>query len=169
MVAIAHRFDGKPEVAGERDVSVAHARDLTLALAGHRPVGCDIEPVVGRPDVTWQDLLGPDRFALAQFIARESREDLAAAATRVWTASECLKKAGALADAPLILATSTMDGWVVLESGLLAIATFIAPVQAMQEPLAFAILLRSPTTPLVAPQTGDSDFVERSDSCCVNC
>ena len=92
---IQRRPDGKPEVAGKLCVSAAHAMDLTLAVAGPGPVGCDVEPVVSRSQQVWQDLLGMERYKLAQVLAAGRNEELATAATRVWAASECLRKAGA--------------------------------------------------------------------------
>src|SRR5262249_39000677 len=96
-LSIYRRPDGKPVVAVEEavDVSAAHAGEPPSAVPGPPPVGCDIEPVADRPAAVWRDLLGADRFALATVIAAEAREDEAAAATRVWAAAECLKKAGA--------------------------------------------------------------------------
>ena len=47
--------DGKPEVEGVNlKISISHARDLTLLVAGeHEPLGCDIEPVEQRPSKVW--------------------------------------------------------------------------------------------------------------------
>ncbi len=135
------RPDGGPEVAGDRAVSAAHAGELTLAVAGAGPVGCDVEPVVARPPSAWHDLLGPERFALAGVIAKANGEGLEAAATRVWAAGECLKKAGAMVDAPLVLASSGPDGWVKLAAGPLVIVTFVAAVRGAGNPLALAVLV----------------------------
>ncbi|KKM16027.1 hypothetical protein LCGC14_1690030, partial [marine sediment metagenome] len=46
-----------------------------------------------------------------------------------WVAAECLKKAGASLDVPLVLRTATDDGWVLLAAGTLMIATWVAPVR----------------------------------------
>jgi enediyne polyketide synthase len=138
---VRRRPDGKPEVAGGRVVSAAHAGDLVLAVAGQGPLGCDIEPVVARPAAVWRELLGPERFALAGVISLDAREDETAAATRVWAAAECLKKAGALRDAPLVLASCGGDGWVTLAAGGLTIATFVGPVRGAGRPVAVAVLV----------------------------
>jgi len=122
---------------------VAHAGDLTMAVVGPGPIGCDVEPVAPRPATVWRDLLGPERFALAEVIARELGEDQNVTATRVWAASECLKKVGAMVSAPLVLASSFADGWVLLASGLFVIATFVAPVRGAEGKLALAVLIRS--------------------------
>jgi enediyne polyketide synthase len=138
-VAVLHRPDGKPE-APETGVSASHAGDLTLAVAGRGPIGCDLEPVAPRDGGLWRDLLGPERFRLADLIRRQAGEDLDTAATRVWTAIECLKKAGAPAEAPLVLGDVAAEGWIVLRSGRLATATVIARARGVERPLAIGIL-----------------------------
>jgi enediyne polyketide synthase len=138
---VRRRPDGKPEMAG-RSVSASHAGGLTLAVTGQGTVGCDLEPVAARTATVWQDLLGAERFDLAGLIASEAREDFDAAATRVWAAGECLKKAGAMGDAPLVLDASKPDGWVVLLSGHWSIATCVPPVGGFDGavPMAVAVL-----------------------------
>jgi len=150
-VPVWRRPDGKPEVEGERAVSVAHAGELTLAVAGRGPIGCDVEPVVARPASVWRELLGPNRFSLAEVIAREAEEDEATAATRVWTGCECLKKAGASIDSPLVLHSTTKDGWVLLAAGQLVIATFVAPVRGTPEPLGLAVLVGTKSDGTIQP------------------
>ena len=73
--------------------------------------------------------------------AQQSAENFCAAATRVWTAAECLKKAGAPPDAPLVLRRQTPDHWVLLTSGTLSIATWVAPVHDTASKLALAVLI----------------------------
>ena len=51
---IIRRADGKPEACDGRDVSASHCGDLTMAVAGHSPVGCDLELVV---DATTRNLV----------------------------------------------------------------------------------------------------------------
>ena len=69
----------------------------------------------------WRDLLGDD--SLARLIVREAKEDFHAAATRIWCALECVKKAGVGPRTPLTLSAIESDGWVVLGAGGRAIAT----------------------------------------------
>jgi enediyne polyketide synthase len=111
-------------------------------VAGSESVGCDIEAVISRDDTLWQGLLGTDRLSLARVIARESGEEKAAAATRVWAASECLKKAGTMVDAPLVLDSTTADGWVLLSSGPLVTATLVATLRGSQERIVLAVLTK---------------------------
>lgn len=142
-VSILRRVDGKPEAAGGRHVSASHCGDLTLAVAGHGAVGCDVEEVGGRSDLIWRELLGDGRFALAELVARSSHEDEAASRTRAWAASECLKKAGAAFEAPLMYLSSSPDGWALLSSGKFAIATYVTALRESNERLAFAVLVEA--------------------------
>jgi enediyne polyketide synthase len=115
-----------------------------MSIAGAGRVACDAEPVAGRTSAAWQDLLSADRAALARLIVSQSADELDAAATRVWAAGECLKKAGLSGDAPLVFRAATPDGWVVLAAGEAAIATWITPIENEPEPLALAMLVGTP-------------------------
>jgi enediyne polyketide synthase len=150
---LRHRPDGKPEApeAPEADtgqVSVSHAGPLMLAVVRYgrnSRVGCDLEPVAARPEEVWRGLLGPDRFGLAELIARERGESRDAAATRVWAAAESLAKAGVPHGAPLTLESggedSRGDGWLLLRSGALRIGSLLAPVRELAGPAALAVLV----------------------------
>ncbi|MDM8563934.1 polyketide synthase dehydratase domain-containing protein, partial [Candidatus Marithioploca araucensis] len=108
------RQDGKPEVPNSgMNVSAAHAGDLTLAVASSMSIACDLEPVIKRDDQVWTDLLGIHRDLVA-VISKEANEDSDRAATRIWTARECLKKVGALLETPLTLKSHEADGWILL-------------------------------------------------------
>ncbi|HEX8692703.1 MAG TPA: SDR family NAD(P)-dependent oxidoreductase [Longimicrobium sp.] len=140
---VRRRPDGRPEVdASDTAVSAAHAGALTLAVAGAGPLGCDLEPVAPRPALAWRDLLGPARADLAALVAGEAREDADTASTRVWAAAESLKKAGAPPDAPLVLDSIAEDGWMLLRSGALAVATWAGPVRrdGSPAPMVLAVL-----------------------------
>jgi enediyne polyketide synthase len=99
---VERRADGKPEVQAAVSVSAAHMNGLTLAVAGHGRLACDLEAISARTDEVWRDLLGWERWRLAELIAKQTGEDLHTAATRVWTAIECLKKAGVPEDSHLV-------------------------------------------------------------------
>ena len=111
------RPDGKPETDGDRTLTAAHAGDWTIAAAGLGVIACDVEPVASRPDPTWRDMLGPDRWELAGLIARTTGETSAQAATRAWVAGECLTKAGVSSRAPLVLGQPADGRAVVVHSG----------------------------------------------------
>lgn len=138
--SIARRPDGKPELTNGKAVSVAHAGDLTLVVSSSE--GCDVELVESRTPVTWRDLLGVERFTLANLITQQMSEGLDTAATRVWAVSECNKKAGAIVNAPLTLVEATADGVVWLKSGENAIASFAVSVWEFKQPLVFTVLVR---------------------------
>jgi enediyne polyketide synthase len=78
---------------------------------------------------------------MAERISREQSEDLNAAATRVWNALECMKKAGLSAEAPLVLDSTTHDGWVLFRSGALTIATCVVSVRGTAAPLGIGLAL----------------------------
>jgi enediyne polyketide synthase len=137
---IIRRANGKPEACNGRGVSASHSGNLTMAVAGPCPVGCDLELVVNRSPGIWGDMLGVDRFKLAEIITRETQETLDMAATRVWTSVECLKKAGAGMAAPLVFDGAAPNGWIRLASGKLKIASCIVKTESAQEDLAIALL-----------------------------
>jgi enediyne polyketide synthase len=140
---LRHRPDGRPEVAGGPPVSASHAAGLVLAVAGGETdgrIGCDLEAIVERPAETWRDLLGAEGFALAELIAGQPGERPDAAATRVWTAAESLHKAGSPAGAPLLLEAAFDDGWLLLRSGGLRVASFATTVRELGGPCALAVV-----------------------------
>jgi enediyne polyketide synthase len=137
---IIKRADGKPTARDGRNVSASHCGDLTMAVAGNSAVGCDLEVVTTRPSEIWSDMLGVERFKLAEVISRETQETLDVAATRVWTSLECLKKAGAGMNAPLVFASTTPNGWILLASGALKIVSGVVQRNGAKEDLAIAVL-----------------------------
>jgi enediyne polyketide synthase len=141
--SVRHRPDGRPETEAGGEVSIAHAGGLLLSVTRDGRIGCDLEPVSERSPEVWRDLLGEERFRLAELIAEERGETPGAAATRVWSALESLRKAGAPQAAPLTLESGTDDGWLLLRSGGLRIATLLASVRELSGPAAFAVLVES--------------------------
>ncbi|HVE84531.1 MAG TPA: SDR family NAD(P)-dependent oxidoreductase, partial [Myxococcales bacterium] len=139
---VAHRPDGKP-VAPDRGVSAAHSGALTLAVAGPGEVACDLESVESRPPSVWRELLGPERAALAELVSKEQAEALEVTATRVWSAMECMKKAGLPAETPLLFRSAEKDGWVAFTAGRRTIATLRLAIQEAG-PLVAAVLPGAP-------------------------
>ncbi|MDL4777349.1 SDR family NAD(P)-dependent oxidoreductase [Actinomadura xylanilytica] len=136
---IRYRPDGRPEIDGDRLLSASHGAGVTLCAVAGTTVGCDVESATERTAADWAGLLG--RYGdLAALVAKELDEDAAVAGTRVWTAIECLRKAGLPMDAPLALAPRSRSGWAVLASGDLLIATFATSLNGRAEPAVFAIL-----------------------------
>jgi enediyne polyketide synthase len=143
-VVITHRGDGKPGIADEGvAISASHGAVLTLAVAGSGRVACDVEKVSERLTEDWQGLLTAEQFALAELIQRERGEQPSVAATRVWSAVECLRKAGRTLSGAVTLATAAPGvpaGWVLLESGAAKIATFVTSVLDQPDLVIFTIL-----------------------------
>jgi enediyne polyketide synthase len=139
-VVITRRVDGKPEAQAARSVSAAHCGDLTIAVAGPAPVGCDFEQVEDRPPGVWRALLGEARIELAQLIESRTRESGGISATRVWSAGEALKKVGAPITAPLVFVSATPDGCVSLASGKFKVVTFVTQLREREGKFVIAVL-----------------------------
>jgi enediyne polyketide synthase len=77
---------------------------------------------------------------LAQILSEQTKESFAASATRVWTGIECLKKVGAMSDAPLTFEKRETQGWIMLNSGRLKIATYLAAIHGASGPMAVGII-----------------------------
>ncbi|PRH80462.1 erythronolide synthase [Streptomyces solincola] len=146
-VSVRHRPDGRPELDPDRHMSIsaAHGLGVTLSAVSATEVACDIEAVSMRSADEWQGLLG-DHAPVAELVARETGEAPDTAATRVWSAVECLRKAGIMAGAPLTVLPRRKDAWVVLAAGDLRIATFVTALRDALEPAVFAFLTHD--TPL---------------------
>jgi enediyne polyketide synthase len=138
-VEVRYRPDGRPEVDGELSISAAHAAGVTLCVGGAGTLGCDVEAVVERTESAWAGLLGP-HAGLAVQLAKETGEGRDTAGTRVWTAVECLQKAGLPQHSPLTLASARRDGWLVLASGTLRIATLVTSLRDAADPVVAAVL-----------------------------
>ncbi|WP_284574558.1 type I polyketide synthase [Streptomyces sp. 2P-4] len=139
---IRYRPDGRPELADGGSLSAAHGPGLTLCAVSAEggPVGCDCEAVAPRTEAEWRALLGT-HAPIAELLVRERPDEGPdAAATRVWTALECLQKAGLTATAPLTLTARGSDGWAVLASGGLLVATLLTTVRGVDRPVVLALL-----------------------------
>jgi enediyne polyketide synthase len=146
QVAIYTRPDGRPELShgSSRGVSVSHLGRFTVAASSPKTVTCDVEAITGGPESVWRDLLGRERFALAEILAREVGEGLETSATRVWAACECLKKASAMIAAPLIL-SGHQESWVLLSSGQSVIATVAARLRSVSDGFVLGVLVKHAT------------------------
>ncbi len=101
--SIGHDDSGKPHLrlAGSEvadrlagiGVSLSDTRGLSVAVAGPRHLGVDLEPIERRSGDVWRRLLGMEGYALTLRIAGETGESLSAAATRAWTLLEAGYKA----------------------------------------------------------------------------
>ena len=138
-VEVRYRPDGRPEIDGDRTLTAAHGAGLTLAVVGRGPLGGDVEPVVARPADSWRGLLGRHHELVAT-VAAAGAEEPDVAATRVWAAIECLRKAGRSSDAPVLLRSAGPAGWVVFDSGDVRIGSLAATVTGGDAPVVFAVL-----------------------------
>lgn len=140
-VPVHRRPNGKPVVMDRHSpvLSASHHGHLTLATVSPQAVGCDLESVTSRSPLLWQDLLGPERYRLASFIASQASEELHPSAARIWGASECLKKVGAMINAPLTLEATKEDGWILLRAGSFVVATYITSLHDKEEQVVVAI------------------------------
>ncbi|MEV5573143.1 type I polyketide synthase [Spirillospora sp. NPDC052269] len=138
-VAVRYRADGRPETDEIGVLSAAHGAGLTLCVASDTTVSCDVEAVAARSDRDWAGLLGV-RHGLAGVLARDGEEEPDVAATRVWAAAECLRKAGLPDDAPLTAAGRPRAGWAVFASGGSRVATFATTLRDRPGPVVFAVL-----------------------------
>ncbi|MCI0383198.1 type I polyketide synthase [Streptomyces sp. CNQ085] len=142
-VTVRHRPDGRPEIDEGRYLSAAHGPGITLSTVADTEVACDVEAVRMRPAEEWEGLLG-EHAAVAELVAKETGEAPDTAATRVWSAVECLRKAGVMAGAPLTVLPPDKDAWVLLTAGGLRIATFVTALRESLEPVVFAFLTHEP-------------------------
>lgn len=123
---LQHRPDGQPELASGRHVSVSHHGPYTMLLVtGRAPVGVDLEAVQARPTDAWSGMLGEPLFGLAARLASAADESLDRAATRVWSAVECLRKLGVLRVTHLDIGHRN-DEWIRLKHGPIAVDTTCA-------------------------------------------
>lgn len=136
-VAVGHRPDGRPEIP-DAHISLSHGEDcLSLAAVSDAPVACDVTRVERRDSATWFSMLGPTLSSLAVHVQELTKEPLDVAATRVWTALECLRKAGRHDEG---LTVERHDGAVVaLRAGSMTVASFVAELTDDAGTHAFAV------------------------------
>lgn len=136
--AVRHRPDGRPEVDGGT-VSASHTAGLTLVVTGSGVLACDAETVVARTPEDWSGLVGADLLAVRDVVAREVDESPDVAATRVWSALECVRKTGSSTQV-LTLHSVRPGGWVLLSAGAARVATWVTRIEGRTEPVVFAVL-----------------------------
>lgn len=106
--AVVTRADGKPLPTGDQTISLSHIDNLSLAAAsGSRKISCDMMNGAEPPEIA------PDDQNLRKALATQGVVEARVGAV-IWTARECLRKAGASFDSPLSLLEVMPDGVVVL-------------------------------------------------------
>ncbi|MGP4024120.1 SDR family NAD(P)-dependent oxidoreductase [Actinomadura sp. 3N407] len=144
-VRVEHRPDGRTHIASGEPVSASHSRPYTLGVAGEGTVACDVEAVEPRMPEQWRGMLGEPGMKLAELLAAEHGEELSPAATRVWSAAECVRKAGGPTGDPLVLDRAHRTGWTALRSGRLRVAVSVLSVDGAADPIAVAALTEEVT------------------------
>ncbi|RSM56197.1 erythronolide synthase [Amycolatopsis sp. WAC 01376] len=137
-VEVTHRPDGKPEVLGT-GLSASHGAGLTLVVTGAPRLGCDVQQVAERSEQEWANLLGDGLLELGRRLASEGGESAGVAGTRLWSALECLRKAG-MTTSELVVDAVHADGWTTLSAGDVRIATWVTEVAGARERAVFAVL-----------------------------
>jgi enediyne polyketide synthase len=137
-VTVRHRPDGKPEVDGAT-ISASHGGGVSLVVTGSGRLACDVETVAGRTDQDWAGLLGDGLLGVRDLVVAESGEDTDVAGTRVWSALECLQKAG-VTTRTLTVDRVEADGWVVLSAGDAKVATWVTTLSYGPDSVVFAVL-----------------------------
>lgn len=132
-----YRPDGKPDGKVSASWSGLHR----LSLAAESACGCDAESVLPRSQGDWLSLLGVHRYQLAAEVALHAGETTDVAATRIWCALECLKKAGLPYDAPLSLRMTRPQGSVELVSGQMTILSVATGIRDVPDPVMFSFAI----------------------------
>jgi enediyne polyketide synthase len=109
---VTHATDGALVSTVGGSVSASHMDGHVLVAASPGRVAVDCE-VIGAADVP----LRGDEVGVAAELARSGAPDVRAAAYRVWTCREVLRKLGSPRAAPLVVAISEVADWTVLEAG----------------------------------------------------
>ncbi|WP_085584746.1 type I polyketide synthase [Thalassospira mesophila] len=120
-----HRPDGKPDPSADaRFRSSSYCDGWKLVTDSHQSAGCDLQTVQQKTDDEWSALLAETGMAQAKFIAKTFDEPLDLAATRIWSLREALKKAGILANAPLVFDPASTPGEIRFHSGETTILSY---------------------------------------------
>jgi enediyne polyketide synthase len=148
-VGLQYRPDGKPEIEpgcadSSRAISASHSDDHTLVVTADAAIACDMESVAIRPEGVWRDMLGTERFDLAQRLAGRRGESIDSVATRVWGAQECLRKLGVQRDSPLLcIERDDLPGaCALLQAGALRVISLEARVRDSQAPVVITLVAR---------------------------
>ncbi|MFY9580559.1 MAG: thioesterase family protein [Gaiellaceae bacterium] len=138
---------------GTVEVSLSHDDRACFCVAGPGPQGCDVAVVSERTREQWQGLLGGGADALLdRLLASADRGSLDRAGTRIWAATEALRKA---TDArPEQLVIDRQDGDAVLFRGgtsdsALAVLTF--PLDLIRGPVRLLAVVVEPKEQAIEP------------------
>ncbi|MCA9186317.1 MAG: SDR family NAD(P)-dependent oxidoreductase, partial [Planctomycetales bacterium] len=158
---ILHRPDGKPEICGsDEQISISHSDDMSMVVVSRGRIGCDVESVVARDPIVWEEMLGQEYSALVASVTRSTGEPIDVVATRIWCVIESVKKCGLLGSLSITFDEPHGDEWVLFHCGKFAIPTvFFASSSSSADGagignvFAIAVDRRAPVTAV----TGSSD------------
>ena len=136
------RPDGRPFIDGRFHFSKSNSGELQFIVSAQGSVGCDVEQVKNLPNEEWEMMIGEARYKLADYISKESQEQFEISATRIWSAVECLKKAGESLFSPLTI-ESIGKQLFLLKAGKKAIISFTTIVRETGNQTVFSILINS--------------------------
>jgi hypothetical protein len=114
----------------------SHLDDLVLGVNG--PAYCDWERVGGAGR-----MLGPAFDPLIAELLPRCAEPEEIVSARIWTAVECLSKAGRPPTTPLVVG-GYEEGWLLLRAGTGLIASTVVRVRDLREPVAISIMTERP-------------------------
>ncbi|MFC4856984.1 SDR family NAD(P)-dependent oxidoreductase [Actinophytocola glycyrrhizae] len=135
---VRHGTDGRLAIEGGT-VSASHGAGLTVVAVGTGRLACDVEVVTERTEEDWDMLLSARHRSVREQVATEADESAAVAATRIWGALECLRKAG-MPSRSLIFDRVTPEGRVVLADGETRIVTWVTTVNDIPDQVVFTVL-----------------------------
>jgi enediyne polyketide synthase len=134
----------------------SHLDGLTLTVDGAFPAACEWEAADGGRNADggeeWAEDLGPGFAALRKELLERCDEPAALVDARLWTAAQCISKAGRRSgQQPIVIRTEGAPGpgdgrdghWVLLRTGDAAIASTIVQVADVASPVALAIMARA--------------------------
>jgi enediyne polyketide synthase len=136
------RTDGKPSANGY-SLSRSYSGNVALSISSEHDIVCDAEMVIHQSDARWCTLLGEAHMQLVSNIQRETGEGRLLAATRVWCAVECIRKAGLQDSSPLLLERSEPDGTVYMHSAGHKVMTYNCSIKNEPVSSMFAVLIRN--------------------------
>ncbi len=139
---IIKRTDGKP-LPSDNTLTKTHSGNNSLLIEADFDISCDMEVVLQKPLSVWKTLLGRDKIELIKKIQSEIDEDFSSIATRIWCATECIRKIGLQTDSPIMFSKTDTNNTIYLESGEHKIITFKCLVKKERLPYVFTVLLKT--------------------------
>ena len=90
---VFRRLDGRPMLKSGKYYSRSYSSGNSVSIMADDVVSCDMERITARERGSWELLLG-GRTGMLKRISEAMNEDFDAAASRIWSAMECIRKSG---------------------------------------------------------------------------